>query len=372
MKNAEHRIFRAITASALLFSIAANLPAQSLTLLFAGDAMQHQRQIDNALRNGKYDYSCYFQYLKNEISAADLAFVNLEVALAGKPYAGYPRFSAPDEFAVALKEAGFDVFLLANNHILDRFTSGLIRTANVLDSLQDARTGAFKDDEDYQNNNPLIIESKGFRLAVLNYTYGTNGYKATPPARINLIDRGQILSDIKKAKAFSPDAIIAVMHWGIEYKLHPNAEQKSLAMFLADAGVDLIIGSHPHVVQPSEVFADSFGRKHAVVYSLGNLVSAMYLENSVGGQLIKIILDKTDGRTEIKSCQYSLFYVHQKKADSKTDFIITPISLAETPNPVIDLDSVSYRQMTLFAENARALFDECNNGVEEYFLENPF
>jgi len=368
-------IFINITFLILFWSISDTIFAErKLTLLFAGDAMQHQKQIDSALRDSVCDYSECFKYVKDEISAADLSIVNLETVLGGKPYSGYPRFCAPDEFAEALKDAGFDIFLLANNHILDRHSKGLKRTVETLDSLEVFHTGAFKDENDYLKNNPLFVEKNGFRIALLNYTYGINGYKAQSPCKVNLIDREQMKIDIAKAKEYYPDAIIANMHWGIEYKLTPNYEQKELAEFLANEGVDLIIGSHPHVVQPSVVFTDTLGRKHAVVYSLGNLISSMYAENTYGGQIVKIILEKNDNETAIEACKYMLFYVDQKTSGNKNDFVVIPVSLAEKSSeqndnpPIIELNSRSYNKMELFLKNARKIFDENNQGFSEYFL----
>lgn len=358
-----------------LSNITLLLRAQQVSLLFAGDAMQHQSQLNNALRNGNYDYSSYFQYFKDEISTADLAIVNLEGTSGGKPYKGYPMFSFPEAFPAALKEAGFDVFLTANNHALDRFSKGLIRTIDVLDSLQVYHTGSFKDSLDRADNYPLIIEKNNIRIALLNYTYDTNGIKVSPPCIINYIDKDQIREDIQKARKVNPDVIIANMHWGLEYKLLPSPEQKALTRFLADEGVDIIVGSHPHVVQAIEIFSDSIGKNHIVVYSLGNLVSAMATTNTVGGQFVKIILKKEGETVDFESCQNLLFYVHKKKGKGKIDFTLIPVSWAEksqddlSKTPIIDLDSASYKQMTRFAKNARDIFAKYNRGVREYFKE---
>jgi len=363
-----------LSATILFTGVINSVYSQQVALLFAGDAMQHKKQLDNAFRGGIYDYSSYFKYIKDEISEADLAVVNLETTLGGGPFTGYPRFCSPDAYAEALKDAGFDVFLLANNHILDRYSTGLVRTVNVLDSLNVAHTGAFKDESDYLANNPLIIEKAGFRLAFLNYTYGANGNKISPPCILNLIDREQITTDIQKSLNHAPDAMIAIVHWGIEYKLVPTEAQRELARFLAESGVDIIIGSHPHVVQPSEIITDSAGKKHAVVYSLGNFVSAMAVENSVGGQLAKITLERTESGAEIKSCQYTLLYVDQRRVGNKIDFSIIPVSLAkkkeyeEFSDSLINLSAVSYNKMIKFYDNAKKLFNEQNYGFTEYFF----
>jgi poly-gamma-glutamate synthesis protein (capsule biosynthesis protein) len=365
-----HKFFRIVlVALSICYS---NLKAQEITLLFAGDAMQHQSQIDAALREGAYDYSSYFQYVREEISAADLAVVNLEVALGGKPYAGYPQFSAPDEYAAALKDAGFDVFLNANNHIVDRANSGILRTLAVLDSLQVLHTGVFRNMEEREQTYPLIVEKEGIRMAMLNYTYGTNGNVAKPPVWVNYIDTMQIRKDVQKAGSQNADIIIVNMHWGEEYKLLQNKTQERLADFLAALGVDLIIGAHPHVIQPSKAIVDSCGDiTNIIVYSLGNFISGMRAVNTDGGQMIKIILKKDGNKTSIQSAEYALVYRHKAKtADDKIDFTVVPVSLAEKTDsicqPTIELDADSYQRMMRFSKNAREVFDKHNVQVMEY------
>jgi poly-gamma-glutamate synthesis protein (capsule biosynthesis protein) len=351
---------------------AAFLNAQEVKLLFAGDAMQHQSQLENAFRNGKYDYSSYFQYVKNEISRADLAIVNLEGTLGGAPYKGYPMFCFPDAFAVALKEAGFTLFLTANNHALDTYSKGINRTIDVLDSLAVYHTGTFKNAFEREQNYPLIVEKNGVRMAFLNYTYDTNGLYPTTPCIVNYIDTTLIREDIRKARRLNSDVLIANMHWGQEYKLHPDKTQKKLAQFLMDEGVDLIIGSHPHVVQPSQILTDSTGRNtHLVVYSLGNFVSGMKAIHTDGGQMISVTLKKAEKKIQIESCGTILHYTQKKKVNGAIDFTLIPVSLAEKtqtlPNPdFIELDAYTYEKMMRFANNARDLFRQYNQGVNEY------
>jgi poly-gamma-glutamate synthesis protein (capsule biosynthesis protein) len=350
----------------LLIVFVANLPlsfvhSQEVTLLFAGDAMQHQSQMDNAYREGVYDYSSCFKYLKDYISEADIAVVNLEVTLGGKPYTGYPMFSAPDEYAVALKESGFDIFLTANNHCLDRRKKGLERTIHVLDSLEVKHLGTYTDREEKARNYPVMWAENGIRIAFLNYTYGTNGIKVTPPNVINYIDTNQIKNDIQDAKdLLMADVVVACVHWGIEYKLIQNKEQEQLAGWMAKEGVDLIIGSHPHVVQPAQVWRNEQGEiTHLMVYSLGNLISGMNQVNTNGGQIMRVIISKENLKTKIKSCSYRLLYVDKQRNGSKIDYTLLPVD--EFENRKDSISAVSYNQMTTFAKNARSLFAKYND-----------
>ena len=344
-----------------LYLLSFPLKAQSVTLLFAGDAMQHQTQLDHAFRNGKYDYSSYFQQVKDEISRADAAIVNLETTLGGKPYKGYPMFCSPDEYAIALKDAGFDIFLNANNHILDRFSKGLHRTLDVLDSLGVMHTGVFRNGEEREKVYPLIIEKNGIRIAFLNYTYGTNGIEPVFPDVVNYIHRLQMQQDIQRAKELKADVIIANMHWGVEYKLLYNREQEKTAQFLLEEGVGIVMGSHPHVVQPAQLVTDSLGnRTNLVVYSLGNFVSGMTAVNTDGGQMIKVVLDKQNDQIRIASCGYILVYTEKKRNGNKTDYAVVPVLGAS-------LDVINQTRMQRFSNNARAILDKYNIGVAEIF-----
>ena len=171
--------------------------------------MQHGEQIKAARTPSGYNYTNCFKHVKEEISRADIAIGNLEVTLGGKPYAGYPSFSAPDEYLHAIQEAGFDVLLTANNHCLDRQRKGLERTLLMLDSLQIPSVGTYRHAEERQKRYPLLIEKNGFRIALLAYTYDTNGLRPQAPNIVNYIDKEQIKADILKARQMKPDAIIA-------------------------------------------------------------------------------------------------------------------------------------------------------------------
>ena len=347
---------RRISILFLLFSLFFSSSfSQELNLLFAGDAMQHQLQIESVYRGGTYDYSSYFPHIEHEVSQADIAFVNLEVTLAGKPYTGYPSFSAPDEYAVALQKAGFDVFLTANNHILDKGSKGLHRTLVILDSLGVKHTGSFRDSIERSIEYPLFIDKNGFRIAVLNYTYGTNGLIPKSPQIVNYINKQGIENDIKKARNNNADLVIANMHWGSEYKLIPNKEQKSLADFLVKKGVDLVIGSHPHVVQPSRLIRDEDGiARNLIVYSLGNLISNMRAHNTDGGQLIRVSIEKKNDRIQIKSAGYILVYSYKPTSENKIDFQVIPADLIE-----------SHPHSDLFFRNAREILNKHNEEVLE-------
>jgi poly-gamma-glutamate synthesis protein (capsule biosynthesis protein) len=271
---------------------------RSIRLIFAGDVMGHSGQIESAeIKSGElYDYTPCFQFVKPLVTDADLAIANLELTLPGKPpFTGYPQFKSPNELALALKDAGFDLLVTANNHSNDSYASGLINTLDVLDSYHFLHTGTFRNTDERLMYYPLLVYKNDFRIAFLNYTYGTNGIPTREPTLVNLIDVDQMEKDLAEAKALKPDAIIVVMHWGLEYQLQESSEQDFLAQKLFDAGADFIIGAHPHVVQPiKEVELEREGQKRTglVVYSLGNYISGQTKTNTDGGIMVELTLEK--------------------------------------------------------------------------------
>lgn len=326
--------------------------SDTLSIYFAGDIMQHEAQIKSAVcSDGRYDYSKCFTYVKPYIRSADIAVGNLEVTLGGKPYRGYPAFSAPDEFLYAIRDAGFDILMTANNHCLDRGKYGLERTIKMLDSLKIFRAGTYLNNNDRIHNYPLLIEKKGFRIVFLNATYGTNGIKVVSPNIVNYIDKTQLISDILKARLMCPDVIIAYMHWGNEYQTYPDVKELKFARWLLSMGVDHVIGSHPHVIQPLEVIGDSITpRKNLIVYSLGNYISNMSASNTDGGMSVKLILKKSDKITRMIDYDYSFVWTSRPVLSGKKDFVLYPQNIDRKK-----MNSNEKIKMDKFVEAARRI-----------------
>ena len=288
------------------------ITTDTIKLMFIGDVMGHSTQISGAWRDGGdscYNYMPVFQWIKDYVSEFDVAVANLEVTLAGEPYTGYPQFSSPISLAAALKDAGFNVLATANNHTLDRGKTGLERTINVLDSIGIQHTGSFKDKTVRDTCYPLIINKNNFKIALLNYTYGTNGLIVEQPNIVNYIDTVQISADIAKARDMQADYIITYIHWGDEYSVTENAHQRRIASFLAQNGCNLIVGTHPHVVQPVSKVAVTPTDSVPVAYSLGNFVSNQRERYRDGGIALEITLTKTDSIINTESIVYEPFWV---------------------------------------------------------------
>lgn len=294
----------------LLFSLLSLLIGNDeAELVFAGDAMQHKAQIDAALQaDGKYNYDDCFSSIKPYVQNADYAVVNLETPLAGKPYTGYPCFSAPDCYAQALADAGFDLILTANNHSLDKRDRGAKRTIDALDTMGITHIGTYRNQDERDKLTPFIQDIKGFKVAFLNYTYGTNGINVQGDFIVNYINHATMEHDITLARAKGAEIIIACIHWGNEYQLLPHSTQKSLADHLINQGVDVIIGGHPHVIQPMEMRQNNKG-KALVVYSLGNFISNMKTRDTRGGAMVRVKLQRDDaGQAYVANADYRLIF----------------------------------------------------------------
>jgi poly-gamma-glutamate synthesis protein (capsule biosynthesis protein) len=327
-----------------------------LTLIFTGDIMGHDAQISSAFneKTGRYDYSFCFSELKSFIRDADIAIGNLEVTLAGEPYKGYPRFSSPDELADALKDAGFDILVNANNHALDGSKEGLERTIDIVSEKGLIITGTFKSEADRETRYPLLVEKNNILIAILNYTYGSNGLTTVPPNFVNYIDTLLISNDIQKVRKVNPDFIIACMHWGNEYELDGSYTQRLLARFLAREGVDAIIGSHPHVVQPFEIIYNGADSADfiPVVYSLGNFISNQRERYRNGGIIFRLDLIKTE-RTLPASCSYMPVWVQKPVISGKTMFRLIPASLDDNEKATLKLTEEELTKAEEFCEDTR-------------------
>ena len=267
------------------------ITTDTIRLLFGGDFMQHMPQV-NAARtpDGSYDYSRSTEYIAPMFREADVAVINLETTISTTGhYSGYPCFASPVEVVDEFETMGIDIALLANNHCCDRMARGIETTIEELNRRNIAHTGVYTDSVDYAQNNILYFERGGVRFALVNYTYGTNGIPVPKGKLVNLIDTTIIKRDLRTIDRDSVACVIACMHWGNEYERHENREQRRLAEVLQREGVDIIIGSHPHVVQP--FYADS---TNVLFYSLGNLVSNQQRHYTDGGLIAEVEVIRCD------------------------------------------------------------------------------
>lgn len=281
----------------------------TVKIRFFGDIMMHTLQIQTADKGeGRFDFSSYYKLMEKYLSDSDLNVGNMEFTLGGEPYTGYPAFSAPDSFAAYLADIGFNIFLCANNHIFDKGRNGLVRTLEIYRKLAESRgirfTGAAGDETEGDKNNPLIINIKGIRIAFVNATYGTNSYRGEGWPRTNILSDTQTLEEALETAEAKADLTVALIHWGSEYILEHGKSQGLQARWLAENGADIIIGSHPHVVQDAEVIKTK-DKVVPVVYSLGNSVSNMSAENTQVGLMTTLqIVRHGNGDIEILDLEH--------------------------------------------------------------------
>ncbi len=261
----------------------------TVTLIAVGDLMCHSQQFRAAHYGSIYDFYPAFRPVAARITAADIAAGNLETTLrAYGPYSGYPAFRTPRSYADGLKKAGFDVLTTANNHALDGGATGVRATAAYLDKLGIAHTGT-------DNDGPAIVEHDGVKIAFLAYTYATNGIHSPFPGAVNRISLARMKTNIASARKRA-DLVIVVPHWGSEYRATPEAATRTLARALIDAGADLVLGSHPHVVRPVESYHGRF-----IVYSMGNFISGMSDTYTDLGIMIEATIVRRETGTKVAS-----------------------------------------------------------------------
>lgn len=351
--------------SVLFFLVSGPFQSQEVSFLFMGDIMGHGPQIRSAYQNSekKYNYDKVFEPLEDIISSVDFAVANLEVTLAGPPYMGYPQFSSPDELAEACKNNGMDVLVTANNHSCDRKNSGVIRTVEVLDSFKILHTGTFKDEKKRDQENLLILSKKGIKVGLLNYTYGTNGIPFSTPAYVNMLDSSLIKQDVINARKKKLDKLIVFVHWGYEYRDFPNSYQKKFNTFFNEIGVDVVIGSHPHVLQPM-IYNIENNKEFLTVFSLGNFVSNQRESRKDGGAMFRLSFEKKGGKVYISRKEYVLTWVHKFMDDGKYQYQILPCAKAKY-NERYFSEKNDFQKMNLFLVNSRKHLNNNNKSVEE-------
>lgn len=297
------------------------------TIVSFGDTLCHS-QIFKAVYDSKtnnYDYSPMFKYVKKYFKNSDVNIGNLESSFGGaeKGYSGYPLFNAPEHLAVDLKELGVDIMTTANNHTLDMGFNGLSSTLDYLDDAGILHTGTARTQK--EQNKILFKDLNGIKTAFLAYTYGTNGIPKPSGKEfcVNSIDRKLIKKQIDKAKSKGAEAIIVSMHWGIEYQTTQNAEQEKLAKFLIKNDVNVILGSHPHVLQQMKMVKtkNSKGEKKEglVIYSQGNFFSAQTYPNTRNTAIFKVKIKKDGitGKVSVEKANYIPIYVYDNGTYNK-------------------------------------------------------
>ena len=283
--------------------------SETLSIVMVGDILLHDPVEAAALQeDGSYNYDAIFANMKEDIQNADLAMVNQEVIIGGEELgiSGYPAFNAAFSAGDALVNAGFDVICHGTNHALDKGKRGLLNCLGFWqEKYPEIAVLGIHDSQESQDNF-YIYDQGEFKVAILNYTYGTNGIPLPEdmPFAVDLLDEAKVVSDIKKAEELA-DFIIVCPHWGTEYQLEQSAAQEKWAKLFVENGVDLVLGTHPHVIQPIEwVVDEESGHEMLVYYSLGNFVnwtgeSGNGIANRMVGGMAQVTLEMLDDKVVI-------------------------------------------------------------------------
>lgn len=303
----------------------------SIRLSFVGDLMCHSPLFQAAqVSADSFNFVPFFSEMQPYFSKADILFGNLEtVTSSSKRYTGYPFFNVPADYIVALKKVGFHFLFTSNNHCLDQGEDGVLHTLSRIRELGIQSTGTFSSQHD--RDSVRLIDCKGIKIAALSYSYGTN-HNAIPRGKkflVNIIDTVLMHRDISNAKSLHPDIILTYLHFGEEYKREPNAFQKRIVAFLKAEGVQLIIASHPHVIEPIEVFRTEnenfpFG---VTAYSLGNFLSNQQWRYSDAGLILSLNIQKSStGRITVFQPEATATWVFKGTINNEKTFKILPSS----------------------------------------------
>lgn len=351
----------------------ADLPEQpyttEATLVAVGDIMVHYPQIVSAysVTTATYSFDDNFEEVSPILKSGDWVIGNLETTLAGSnyPYTGYPQFNSPDELADALVNAGFNILGTANNHSYDRREAGLLRTLEILKEKNIVSVGTHASPE--ERDDVTIVTKHNIDMALLAYTYGTNGIPLPPdkPYLVNLIDEEQMRADIEQARIAGADVITVMLHFGNEYARQPNDAQKRLAKQLITWGADIILGSHTHVLQPYEWIEteDDSGqsRRGLVVYSMGNFISNQGPEHDLPiytdvGVIFKVQIKKhfPEEKIELGVVESIPTWVHKYRDASKRHYRILPLEEVVRDQDDKWLTDRDYKMLNAYLEEMTA------------------
>ena len=336
----------------------------SVSVVMVGDILLHTPVEKSALQaDGSYVFDTIFENMAADIQAADLAIVNQEVILGGEELgiSGYPAFNAPFSVGDALVNAGFDVICHGTNHALDKGKKGLLNCLNFWkETYPDVAVLGIHDSQESQDQ-LYVYEKDGIRIAVLNYTYGTNGI-ALPkdmPYAVDLLKESQIVSALQRAEELA-DFTIVCPHWGTEYQLKQSAEQERWARLFVKHGADLILGTHPHVIQPMEWVTDEeSGNQALVYYSIGNFVnwtsgSGKGVANRMVGGMAEVTLTSVDGKVMITDHDVEPVICHLEKGTNG----VTVYKLAEYTSELAEQNQIRLQDPTFSLEYCQQL---CKN-----------
>ena len=371
------------------------------TIVSTGDILMHKPVIDVNWKDGSYDFESIFRYIAEDVTAADYAVANLETTLAstdnGYQYAGYPNFNCPDAIVDAAKDAGFDMLLNGNNHSYDTSSVGMHRTISIIRDRGLDHIGIVDTDEEKRY---LIKEINGINIGMICYTYETdnradtvalNGLplKAEDKNLVNAFDYNaldtfyaELEGHLADMEADGAEATMLYIHWGDEYQLKQNANQSKIAQKICDLGVDVIVGGHPHVVQPMDLLESTVDPDHKTVclYSMGNAVSnqrqgnltAISTAHTEDGVLFSVTFSKySDGTVYVETTDLLPVWVYRRTDGTGNEYNMLPLHIEESGDWMEDFNMKEHTVTAAKNSHARtmAIVEEGLTECRTYLLE---
>ena len=311
----------------------------SVTIRACGDLMMHQRQLDLAwVTGGEYDFHSQYEYVNESLAAADYTVANLETTVGlypGQYYSGFPRFNAPESLLETISDAGVDFLTLANNHMLDRYYDGLVMTVDNVENYGFDHGGAYRSRE--EADTPVVVDVNGFKLGFLCYTEHTNGMEyycdsAAAKYGISYIKNADFKADVDALRDAGAEFVIVLPHWGTEYQRRPDSYVRAWAQKMADAGADMILGSHPHMVQPLEWLTanvDGVEKQVLIAWSMGNFISNMKIQYSDSGIIVQFTLTRSEDGIHV--CDVGYVPIYCWKSENNIQALCSALWLDEKP-----------------------------------------
>ncbi|MBC5635698.1 CapA family protein [Ornithinibacillus sp. BX22] len=331
----------------------------TVSITAVGDILLHGRVYGGLNKKSDYDFDNQLKNVKSLVGQTDITIANLETIIAGNDIglSSFPKFNAPKEIGYTLKNMGVNLVTIANNHVLDHGEEGLLKSIKNLEEIGLEYDGAYKSEEDSERLR--VIEKNGLRIAFVSYTRGTNGIKVPKSYLVNSLKNTPVLSLVKKLRKIKrenlADVIVANLHHGEEYHLQPSSQQREVFASLADAGADIIIGHHPHVLQAPEWIETSRGTRTFVAYSLGNFFSGQNgLHRQIGASL-SLEVSKPDPKysgIEVLNPRYNLTYVHR---ESKLKYVIYQLKDWIEKNPYIETDDGLFSSQEIYENTIKRM-----------------
>jgi poly-gamma-glutamate synthesis protein (capsule biosynthesis protein) len=334
-----------------------------------GDLMCHTDEFKYAhVEADSFNFLPYFHFVRNYFDESDFLIGNLETVLAGsqKKYSGYPFFNSPDDFAEGFKLLGFDMLWTSNNHSLDKGETGILRTIQVLKQLNINYSGTFESQND--RDSIRIYNIKGIRVGVLSYSYGTNGnlIPAGKEFLINIIDTARIKIDIAKLKELKPDVTLVYFHFGEEYQKKINEYQLEIVKTAINSGAEIILGSHPHVLQGVDYFSTVNTKFDTgfVAYSLGNFISNQQWRFSDAGVILNITLQKNIFTSEIRINQVEVIptWVYKGEVDGRNQYMVLPSS-NYSDSSLVFLSNLSRKKMAEAYSDSKEILNSISKNI---------